>query len=188
MPRNLSDSFFGSIALKNRYLTRDQLTRALRVQWENTRDGSGPTLGEVCRMLGFLREDQVNAIVWAQQKSEVMLEDALTGQICLKNKLCTRAQLKLALDEQRSLDYTVRLGDLLCKKGFIDRQQLHAVLKAQTRMKSGRLKPVIVQPERPTITLPNKAGRTVVRKPAPEPKPVAKKKRAKTARKVAKRK
>src|SRR3954469_5224478 len=138
MPRKLSDSFFGSIALKNRYLSREQLTQALRVQWENTRDGSGPTLGEVCRMLGFLREDQVNAIVWAQQKSEVMLEDALTGQICLKNRLLSKAQLDEALDDQRTLDHTVRLGDLLCRKGFIDRQQLHAVLKAQTRMKSGR--------------------------------------------------
>jgi hypothetical protein len=149
MPRNLSDSFFGSIALKNRMLSHEQLTQALRVQWERARGGNGPTLGEVCRQLGFLREDEVNAIVWAQAKSEVMLEDALTGQICLRNRLLTRAQLEEALEDQRALDFTVRLGDLLCQKGFLDRQQLHAVLTAQNRMKSGRQKPWIEPPERP---------------------------------------
>ena len=146
MPRNLSDSFFGSIALKNKMLTRDQLTRALRVQWEGTRDGGGPTLGEVCRMLGFLSDEEVNAVLWAQAKSEVMLEDSLMGQICLKNKLLSRKQLDEALEDQRALDYTVRVGDLLCQKGYLDRQQLNAVLKAQDRIKSRRLKPVIVPP------------------------------------------
>ena len=169
MPRNLSDRFFGSIALKNGMLTRDQLTQALRVQWERTRDGSGPTLGEVCRALGFLTEPQVDAIVLAQAKSEVMLEDSLLGQICLKNRLLTRGQLEDALDEQRALG-GARLGDLLCQKGYIDRQQLHAVLKTQDRLKSGRLRPVIVPPERP----PQPAAATAVA--APKPKPTAKRK------------
>ncbi len=166
MPRNLSDSFFGSIALKNKMLTRDQLTQALRVQWERTLDGVGPTLGEVCRLLGFLREDQVNAILWAQAKSEILLEDSLTGKICLKNRLLTRAQLEEALEDQRALDYTMRLGDLLCQKGLLDRQQLHAVLKAQDRMKSGRLKPVIVPPERPKTPPPGWAAEPAAPKKA----------------------
>lgn len=146
MPRNLSDSFFGSIALKNKMLTRDQLTRALRVQWDGTRDGVGPTLGEVCRILGFLSDEEVNAVLWAQAKSEVMLEDSLMGKICIANKLLTRKQLDEALEDQRALDFTVRLGDLLCQKGYLDRQQLNAVLKAQDRIKSRRLKPVIMPP------------------------------------------
>lgn len=149
MPSTLSDSFFGSIALKNRMLTRDQLTRALRIQQEQTKDGRGPTLGEVCRMLGFLREDEVDAILRAQERSELMLEDSLLGQICLHNRLVTRAQLQEALEDQRALDYTGRLGDLLCRKGYLDRQQLQAVLKTQDRLKSGRLMPVIVPPEKP---------------------------------------
>jgi hypothetical protein len=169
LPRTLSDSFFGSIALKNRYLSREQLTRALRVQWEKTRDGDGPTLGEVCRMLGFLREDQVNAVVWAQQKSEVLLEDSLLGKVCVRNRLVTHAQLDEALEDQRALDHTVRLGDLLCEKGFIDRQQLHAALKAQTRLKSGRLKPVIVPPVKPPEAAPVAAREAPAEKRSAKP-------------------
>jgi hypothetical protein len=162
MPRNLSDSFFGSIALKNRMLSRDQLTQALRVQWERTRDGAGPTLGEVCRMLGFLKDDEVNAILWAQAKSEVLLEDSLTGSLCVANRLVTKAQLDEALEDQRALDYTVRLGDLLCEKGLIDRQQLHAVLKAQSRLKTkARPKPVIVPPARPSAAPPPSVSRAL---------------------------
>ncbi len=182
MPRTLSDSFFGSIALKNKMLTRDQLTQALRVQWERAAewgDDVAPALGEVCRTLGFLSEDQVNAIVWAQAKSEVMLEDSLAGRICLRNRLLTQAQLDQALADQRGLDFTVRLGDILCRRGYIDRQQLRAVLKAQTRLKSGRLQPVIVPPERPAAaaaavaTLAKPPG-----KPAKSKPPKAKKKSA----------
>jgi len=146
MPRNLSDSFFGSIALKNRMLTRDQLTQALRVQWERIRGEAGPTLGEVCRMLGFLSEEQVNAVVRAQAKSEVLLGEALIGQICLRNGLVTAAQLEEALEDQRALDYTVRLGDLLCMRGFLDRQELHAVLAMQRRLHATKVRPVIVPP------------------------------------------
>jgi len=186
MPTKLSDSFFGSIALKNRMLSREQLTQALRVQWERTREGAGPNLGEVCRLLGFLRDEEVNAILWAQAKSEVLLEDSLTGKICLKNKLVSKAQLDEALEDQRALDFTVRLGDLLCERGYLDRQQLHAVLKAQSRMKSNsqRLKPVIVPPARkaarPTISAPANgkapaSGKAPIAAPVTAPKPAAKK-------------
>ena len=73
----LSDLFFGSIALKNKVLTAQQLSEALREQTARTYEGRGPTLGEVCRELGYLAQDDVNNILWAQAKSEVLLEKEL---------------------------------------------------------------------------------------------------------------
>ncbi len=146
----LADLFFGKIALKNGVLTKEQLRRALRMQQERKRaaNGDGPTLGEICRELGFLREDEVNAIIWAQAKSEVLLEDTLLGKIAVSNGLVAEEQLERALEEQRLTDYHVRLGELLVARGYMDQEQLAATLRTQKRMQeSARL-------QRPTIEAP----------------------------------
>lgn len=160
----LADLFFGKIALKNGVLTKEQLRRALRIQQERKRaaepDGRGPTLGEICRELGFLREDEVNAIIWAQAKSEVLLEDTLLGKIAVANGLVAEEQLERALEEQRQTDYHVRLGELLVARGYMDQEQLAATLRTQKRMQeSARL-------QRPTIEAPAGAAQKVATAPA----------------------
>jgi hypothetical protein len=152
---DLADSFFGSIALKNAVLSPAELEVALREQEARAAAGRPATLGEVCRALGLLSEEEVNAILWAQAKSEVLLEDALLGKIALKNGLVTRGDLDAALAEQKRRGAGARLGRILIEQGKLSEQQLGAILKTQTRLKeSARLKPVIAAPARPTIEPP----------------------------------
>jgi hypothetical protein len=180
---DLADRFFGVIALKNHVLTREQLVRALDVQQRRAAAnqgadggggagaGAGPTLGEVCRELGFLREDEVNAILWAQAKSEVLLEETLWGRIAVSNGLISDEQLRTALEEQKRRDYHVRLGEILVERGHIDRQQLQAVLKTQRRMQESARLP------RPTIEPPATDAQPAAPAPAEDKRPSARKKR-----------
>jgi hypothetical protein len=153
--RNLSDMFFGSIALKNKMLSREQLATALREQDARAGAGRAATLGAVCRELGLLTERDVNAIVWAQAKSEVMLEDTLLGKIAVRNKLIAAADLEAALAEQARRGAGARVGMILVEQGKLTRSDLEALLKTQRRLhESARLKPVIAPPARPTIVMP----------------------------------
>jgi hypothetical protein len=161
--RSLPDMFFGSIALKNKMLTREQLAAALREQVARAQAGRGATLGEVCRDLGLLSLESVNAILWAQAKSEVMLEDTLLGRIAVRNNILTEAGLRGALAEQARRGPRARLGAILVESGALSAEDLGALLKAQRRLQeSRRLKPVIVPPAKPTIVPPPKP-------PAPKP-------------------
>jgi hypothetical protein len=145
--RAVPDLFFGSIALKNRMLTRDQLAAALREQDVRARAGRAATLGAICRDLGLLKEEDVNAILWAQAKSEVLLEDKLCGRIAVRNGLVSETDLASALEEQSRRGPGARLGAILVERGKLTEQQLAAILRAQKRLHdSGRLAPATAGP------------------------------------------
>lgn len=163
----LADSFFGSIALKNRMLTRAQLAEALRVQWERSQGGIGPNLGEICIQLGFLSPDKVSAVLEAQLESELLLEETLCGHIAVRNGLISQQQLDSALALQRAEGPGARLGHIFITRGELTAQQVHAVLTSQQRMKdTGKFV------EQPTIT----PGETEPVKPKPTKKKARKRK------------
>ena len=128
----LNNSFFGSIALKNRVLKKEQLAEALKIQWERAQGGLGPTLGEVCLELGFLNEKQVRAVLAAQTQSALLLEDTLWGKIAVRNGLITEQQLEAALTEQKQRGPGARLGHILIERSELTSQQ--ALDEAATRV------------------------------------------------------
>lgn len=133
----LGDRFFGLIALKNGLLSRGQLEKAVRYQWEKNAGAPGPTLGEVCLKLELLNEEQVSAVLWAQAKTEALLEDTLFGELSVRNGLIVQKQLDAALEEQRKRGPGARLGHLLIESGDMTSQQVHAVLTSQKRLREG---------------------------------------------------
>jgi hypothetical protein len=149
MNNSFSDLLFGVIAVKNSVISREQLDDAIRHQWDKAGGGIGPTLGEVCQKLGYLSEEEVNAVLWAQAKSEALLEDALCGQIAIRNGILTQEQLDSALDEQKRRGPGARLGHILIERGDLSLQAVHAILTSQKRMKAGPS----AELEEPTITL-----------------------------------
>ena len=138
---DLSDSFFGVIGVKNGLLTRRQVTECLMLQ--ETEGYRNKTLGEICRLKNYLTEDQIQSILRAQAKSEILLEDILWGKIAIRNKLVTKKQIDKALAIQKDRHYSTRIGEILVENGYLTPQQVQAVLKTQMRLKkSGRLKKI----------------------------------------------
>lgn len=162
--RTLPDKFFGSIALKNKLLSREQLAEALREQDARSRAGRAASLGEVCRELGLLSAEGVNAVLWAQAKSEVLLEDTLLGRIAVKKKLLTDAGLAAALEQQARRGPFARLGAILVENGTLSAADLAVLLK--TQRESRRLRPVIVPPLKPRVEPPAAKPAPAKRKPA----------------------
>ena len=131
---DLADAFFGTIALKNGLLTREELSQALSAQHRERRDGEDRTLGEICVELQLLTREQAEEVLWLQQKSEMVLEDTLYGQIAVRQGLVTEEQLAVALSHQRDSGYERRMGEILVALGYLDEKDVDVVLAAQERL------------------------------------------------------
>ena len=58
----------------------------------------------------------------------------LFGQIAVKKKIVTNEQLEECLQEQKRLNklgISERIGDILCKKGYMDSSQVRDILRLQ---------------------------------------------------------
>lgn len=133
---DLADCFFGTIALKNRLLTREELSRCLEIQAAERRSGVSRTLGEICLEEQLLSEVDVAMVLKAQARSEVLLKDVLCGQIAVRNQLVTQPQLDEALRLQRKDGYRYRVGTYLIRLGYLTAQEVDAVLRAQARLRT----------------------------------------------------
>lgn len=132
---DLQDAFFGTIALKNDLISRDELSEALRVQQEEREEeGSDRTLGEICVELLFMTEEEVEQVLWLQQKSEMILEDTLYGRIAVKQGLVSDDQLETALERQRESGYEQRMGEILVELDYLTDEQVAQVLATQERL------------------------------------------------------
>jgi type IV pilus assembly protein PilB len=68
------------------------------------------------------------------------------GEILVKNNLITRAQLSVALEEQKLADSHVRLGSILIKQGLLTEEQLSSFLSKQYGVPSVNLTEYEIDP------------------------------------------
>ncbi len=126
------DFLFGAIAVREGFVTEDQLRECL-VDPENR------PLGETLRARGWLTEDQVQAILDIQ---DVHVAEAdgdpdsggLFGQIALAEGFIDAAALHEAMREQLKLRDEGRpqpLGEILCRTGRLTPEQRQEVLRRQ---------------------------------------------------------
>ena len=115
----------GEVLLGNGYISRAQLTEALRYQKQN-----GGRLGTICVSLGFLTPQQLDSALSQRAAPKGRLGDEL-----LRLGIITQKQLDAALEMQKRSGG--RLGEILLFLGYVTEEQLYRVLATQGEM--GRL-------------------------------------------------
>ncbi len=112
-------SSLGEILIGSGYLTRDQLTEALRYQ-----QLYGGRLGAICVTHGFLTEQELELALGRRTTSKVRM-----GEELLRRGVITQEQLETALETQQRSGG--RLGEILLFLEFITQEQLYRVLATQ---------------------------------------------------------
>ncbi|MBC7545391.1 MAG: hypothetical protein H7338_21910, partial [Candidatus Sericytochromatia bacterium] len=108
----------GQLLLDEDAVTPDQLAEALTAS-----EGTGQQLGHTLVHLNMISPKRLAAILHEQHERNRM------GQLLLNLGMLTVAQLSEALKIQESAGG--RLGEILITHGFIQREQMHAILKAK---------------------------------------------------------
>lgn len=136
-PNTDHSRLFGEIAVRLFFLSRRDLDRGLRAQREARNAGSDPTLGEVLEGLGIMTQEQVQAVLSAQQVYDDKNIETLYGRIAVKNRFITQSDLEEALRVQERTGRRLRIGEVLVKKAYMTWEQHEAVLRAQERILAG---------------------------------------------------
>ncbi len=126
------DYLFGAIAVREGFISEDQLGECLRLH-------DGRPLGEILRERGLLTGQQVEAILDIQNvhvaEADVSPESGgLFGQIALSEGLITPAALHEAIREQLRLRDEGRpepIGEILCRLKHITPEQRMDILRKQ---------------------------------------------------------
>ena len=137
------DLMMGRIAIKNNFLTEEQLKESVDYQEELLLKGIKRTLGEILIEKSYLNQAQLEKVLRAQKFSTIRKEDMLYGRIAVRNNFVSEVKINEALEKQMASfgqsfhggAETPRLGQLLLKQGLILRQQHTAILKTQERIK-----------------------------------------------------
>src|SRR5262245_36963397 len=96
-----ADQLFGEIAVRLFFCTRRDLERGLKAQQEAREAGSDPPIGEILRALGIVNQDQVDAVLRAQNVYDAGNVETLYGRIALRNKFIRPADLEDAMKVQQ---------------------------------------------------------------------------------------
>lgn len=124
----------GKIALRERFLKREQLYDCLLAQERNP----GRRLGEIMIRRRYLTAEKVRQLLELQKKAldEASHDRDLLGQILIRENLVTRFQVHSSLRLQARLEeLAIRpvppLGQILLKKGHITKEALETALQRQ---------------------------------------------------------
>jgi hypothetical protein len=109
---NLQSSLIGQRLIESGLLSGDQLSEALKIQFE-----TGLLFGEVCLLKGWLTYPSLKGCLPTMRSR--------LGEKLLSHGYITMEQLWMALLEQRHSGQ--KLGDILVSRGWIDRAALDAV-------------------------------------------------------------
>jgi hypothetical protein len=129
-----AEHLFGELAVRLFMTTRRDLDRALKVQLEAREAGGDPSLGEVMVGLEILTEQQVRAILRAQEIYDDRTVEAFYGKLAVRNDFVSQGDLEAALKIQERTGRRLRIGEILVKKGYISWDQHESLLRAQERI------------------------------------------------------
>lgn len=127
---NSKELLFGLILVKEAKLTKDQLKKALLKQGEIRRFGRHQRLGEVIVKLGFLTQEELDAV--AEMQATLLNHGAdhtPLGLLLIESGLVQPSQVYDALVERQFREH--RLGELLIEKGLVTEAQLTPLLAQQ---------------------------------------------------------
>ncbi len=142
---NEEDILLGRIALAGGLITRKQLDECLSQLDERESD----SLVAILLRNNYLTRNQVESILEIQgrdpgrempttpEDTRQMYENSsmpLFGKVVLKQNLATKRQVKECLKIQRELEMegkVYRLGELMVKKGYLDREEVQKILRTQ---------------------------------------------------------
>jgi hypothetical protein len=145
---NLADLLFGLIALRESFLNRNQLDLAVASQEAYYRKGRRLSLGEVCRLDGYISPPAVRRVLELQDRELRSDRDALFGALSVRNGFVTARDVDRAVAVQSSEGGTRQIGRILLEAGRITSQQHRAVLTAQRRLLRSRYRaPGALDPE-----------------------------------------
>ena len=138
-PRKLGDYL-----LERGLLTRNQLEVALLEQRNRRSWGKRVSLGDILIERGFLTAQTLARMLLIQQRDRLQargLRPELIGEYLIVTKLVTVEQLEAAMAEQsrlRQRGQYVLLGELLVRRGFLQRDMLERVLTRQRQDAFGK--------------------------------------------------
>jgi hypothetical protein len=134
------DLAFGEIALKTGKVSKETLDKCVEIQ--HTLPSWKP-LGVVIMEQGYLTEDEVSDILKIQKRNmeamsiqrRQMGEDNIFGRIAIKLGYVTLPQVEECLRVQLELakDYLLRLGEIMIKKGYLNKKQLTEIITYQEK-------------------------------------------------------
>ncbi len=122
----------GDFLLEEGLISSDQLSRALREQRANSLPGRRVPLGEILIRQGMLTIEQMTNALIKQQERRTQPEQV--GDYLVSQQLITKDQLASVLAEQARLRLggkSVKLGELMVRKGFVKNEQLNQALAQQ---------------------------------------------------------
>lgn len=127
---NSKEMMLGLILVKEEKLTRDQLKKALLKQGEIRRFGRHQRLGEVIVKLGYMAQDEIDAVVEVQNTLLAHGADHTPlGLLIIEHGLASPSKVYDALMERQFREG--RLGELLIEKGLVTEAQLAPLLAQQ---------------------------------------------------------
>lgn len=127
---------FGEIAIKRGYITFEKLRECLDIQHKLRSLGCEPKrIDEILLEKGYITREQAQAILSEPRTARAPLPraEAKLGEIAIRKRYITEAQLKEALEIQAAQGNRQKLGEILLEKGFITREQLDHLLLLAAR-------------------------------------------------------
>ena len=129
---NSKEMMLGLLLVKEEKLTRDQLKKALLKQGEIRRFGRHQRLGEVIVKLGYMAQDEIDAVVDVQNTLLAHGADHTPlGLLLIEHGLVQPTQVYNALVERNFRE--ARLGELLIEQGLLTQAQLEPLLALQAQ-------------------------------------------------------
>jgi hypothetical protein len=133
------DMLFGSLAIADKAVTKDQLEECLRLQREQQYYKS---IGTIMVEKGYIDRDRVGQLLKLQEenlKEAAGVGDAgsgetLFGTVAVMKRFTTLSQVEECLEEQRRLrrlGIFLRLGEILISRGYMTVKQVLSVLERQ---------------------------------------------------------
>lgn len=139
--RRRTDRLFGQIAVELGILSPESLEEALERQ---ASQDPPPPLGLVLMDLRLVTRDDLEKILDAQRKivdkqrdlSKDRREDTLFGKVAVRLGFVSQDQLNECLDVQKrgGPESTLRLGELMTRRGIVGPEQVRRVVEVQSGM------------------------------------------------------
>lgn len=130
---SVKDSLFGMMAVRAGFVTEEQVQEIIDLQQQySEKGGTVPRMGELLAQKGYMTADQVKAVLAGQHREK----GGLFGEIAIRWNFATREQVDECLEvqkEERQKGNPRKLGEIMLYKGYIQVQQIAAVLEAQKR-------------------------------------------------------
>lgn len=124
----------GTVLMKERLITPEQLEAALKQQEALKKRGQVHPIGQVLIDMGAVDANQIRIALRIQQEIAVLrCESDKLGIQLLEANAINPTQLQVALADHRATG--MRLGEALVARGYINEQQLEHFLRLQVKRK-----------------------------------------------------